>query len=428
MGYSELIKNFSKIREYMRQFYVYGFRSRSEYRDKSARTYDNEKRRVESYLSEYMSFKRTAAGKNVFISFDTSLSVSNPLYRALKSKSFTDLDITLHFFLLDILTQNKGLTLKEITGLIESDYLCHFDAPVAYDESTVRKKLSEYTALGLVRAEKSGKTVLYSLTEDETDLGAWSEPLYLFSEVSPLGFLGNTMIDKLPENDSRFLFKHHYITHALDSEETLALLDAICGRRYVKIESQNRRSGRTEIKTLLPLKLLISAESGRRYIAGYCAESKNYAFIRIDYILSVRADAEVSSEEFKSTALGLEEIRKHCWGVTLRGKRTEHVEFTVYVGKNERYIINRLNREKRIGTVEKLDGTHYRFKADVYDTNELTPWIRTFIGRITAFDFSNRIIENRIKKDIMKMAENYGILSDFRPDMTREDVGEDDIQ
>ena len=76
------------------------------------------------------------------------------------------------------------------------------------------------------------------------------------------------------------------------------------------------------------------------------------------------------------------------------------------MGKNERYIINRLNREKRIGTVEKLDGTHYRFKADVYDTNELTPWIRTFIGRITAFDFSNRSIENRIKKDIMKMAEN----------------------
>ena len=30
MAYSELIKNFDRIREYMRQFYVYGFRSRTE--------------------------------------------------------------------------------------------------------------------------------------------------------------------------------------------------------------------------------------------------------------------------------------------------------------------------------------------------------------------------------------------------------------
>lgn len=31
MAYSELIKNFDRIRDYMRQFYVYGFKSRTEY-------------------------------------------------------------------------------------------------------------------------------------------------------------------------------------------------------------------------------------------------------------------------------------------------------------------------------------------------------------------------------------------------------------
>ena len=33
-SYSELIKNFEKIRSYMRDFYVYGFKSRDEYRSK----------------------------------------------------------------------------------------------------------------------------------------------------------------------------------------------------------------------------------------------------------------------------------------------------------------------------------------------------------------------------------------------------------
>ena len=30
MAYSELIKNFNKVRDYMRDFYVYGFKSRDD--------------------------------------------------------------------------------------------------------------------------------------------------------------------------------------------------------------------------------------------------------------------------------------------------------------------------------------------------------------------------------------------------------------
>ena len=58
MAYSELIKNFDKIRDYMRDFYVYGFRSRSGFDKKSARSYDNERRRIESWLGDYMGYGR----------------------------------------------------------------------------------------------------------------------------------------------------------------------------------------------------------------------------------------------------------------------------------------------------------------------------------------------------------------------------------
>ena len=70
MAYSELIKNFNKIRDYMRDFYVYGFKSRDDYTKKSARSYDDEKRRIESWLGNYMKFHQTADGKNVFLSID----------------------------------------------------------------------------------------------------------------------------------------------------------------------------------------------------------------------------------------------------------------------------------------------------------------------------------------------------------------------
>jgi hypothetical protein len=71
MAYSELIKDISRIRDYMREFFVYGFKIREEVGGKSARSYDNERRRIESWLGEYMSFRQDANGKNVFISVDS---------------------------------------------------------------------------------------------------------------------------------------------------------------------------------------------------------------------------------------------------------------------------------------------------------------------------------------------------------------------
>ena len=103
MAYSELIKDFNRIRAYLRSFYVYGFRHRNEFDQKSARGYDNERRRVESWLGEYMSFGQDAEGRRVFLSVDSRAIPENPLYRAFRTKTFTDLDITLHFLLLDIL-------------------------------------------------------------------------------------------------------------------------------------------------------------------------------------------------------------------------------------------------------------------------------------------------------------------------------------
>ena len=41
MAYNALIKNFDRIRDYLRDFFVYGFKNRGECGVKSARSYDN---------------------------------------------------------------------------------------------------------------------------------------------------------------------------------------------------------------------------------------------------------------------------------------------------------------------------------------------------------------------------------------------------
>jgi len=63
MPYKELIKNFDNIRMYMRDFFVYGFRTREDYAKKGLRSYDNEKRRIQSYLGDYYLLNKRKAEK-----------------------------------------------------------------------------------------------------------------------------------------------------------------------------------------------------------------------------------------------------------------------------------------------------------------------------------------------------------------------------
>lgn len=101
-------------------------------------------------------------------------------------------------------------------------------------------------------------------------------------------------------------------------------------------------------------------------------------------------------------------MKKYMWGVTCgRGDKLQYVEFTIKVESDEQFIINRLYREKRNGTVEKIDDSHYRFYTYLYDTNEIVPWIRTFICRIIKLNFSDRTIENKFKEDIKIMYDMY---------------------
>lgn len=412
MAYTELIKNFSRIRDYMREFYVYGFKSRDDFTRKSARSYDDERRRIESWLSDYMRFRRTPAGKTVFLSVDSRLSLHNPLYKAWKAKSFTDGDITLHFVLMDLMAQaDAPLSLHEITAQTDA-YLSTFTAPRLFDESTVRKKLNKYVAEGILTAEKRGKTLYYRRSADtacyDTDV------LDFFSEVAPCGVIGSFLLDRADQKNGPhrdyFAFKHHYITGAMDSEIVCRLLMAMQEKRSVSLETAGRNGGRHITGRVVPLRIMISVQNGRQYLMAYTPGSDRIRSFRTDRILSV-TPGEVSSrfDELRET---LDGMKPHMWGVSTQsrsGRRMEDVTFTVRYEADEQYIHQRLEREKRCGTVERIDACTSRFSATVYDAGELIPWIRTFICRITELHFSDAALEARFRQDIRDMYRLYGL-------------------
>ena len=402
MAYNELIKDISRIRDYMREFFVYGFKSREEIGIKSARSYDNERRRIESWLGDYMSFRQDASGKNVFISVDSRRVPQNPLYQMWKTKSFTKNDITLHFWLLDILSVDSSKSLVDIINTIDNDYLPMFQNADPMDESTLRKKLKEYTNLGLIIAEKHGKQLLYKLPADEINLHSWYDAIAFFAEANPVGIVGSFLMDKFSDLSGCFSYKHSYLLFAPDTSILLDLLTAINDRKRVELEIYpNKR------RTVLPLKIFISTQGGRQYVAGCNIRTRRIMFFRLDTIQKVKHMEVVSDYCIYSTVF--KEYCNHLWGVASGNDgQLEHIAMTLKIEADERHIVQRLEREKRCGKVEQLNDTLWRFTADVYDTQEMLPWLRTFIGRIVSISCSNKVVEERFQSDIFTMVKMYG--------------------
>lgn len=429
MAYSELIKNFDNIRGYMRDFFLYGFKTREEYDRKSARSYDNERRRIQSYLGSLISFRQTPSGKNAFISLEGRSVTHNPLYQAFKAKSFTNKDITLHFLLLDILSGNS-YSLKDILRIMDTEYLTAFQNPISFDESTLRKKLKEYEELGIVVSEKSGRTVTYRLSEDEICLTEYKEAIRFFTEESPLGVIGSYLEARMQadaeqtyptgrndENGKRLpgkndcageylTFKNHYIMNAYDAEITELILQGIHEKRLLEITSFSRGDAGVKQQTVIPYKLYVSTQGGRNYLFCMDADNLRPYSLRVDYIQKGKV-GEVCADHDRLLKV-CERAGEHMWGVSCaKYRRYEHIEMDILVGTDEAFIVRRLEREKRCGTVSKVDEETYRFSADVLDAYEMMPWIRTFFGRIKVIRCDNEDVKNQLKIDMVKMLKQY---------------------
>lgn len=390
----------------MRDFYIYGFKTREDFNEKSLRSYDNEKRRIESYLSEYMSFSKDDSGKNIYIEADCGEISSNPLYRAFKAKSFTRNDITLNFIILDILVDDKSFTASEIANKIATDYLTFFEDPLLLDLSTVRNKLSEYEKLGLLISKKDGKKLLYSLNDHHLNIENIGDALSFFSETSPIGVVGSFLLDKLNYKNDILCFKHHYIMHALESEIVYDMLQAMKKKQRVKFTCIGKDKKNIHERIVIPLKILISVQSGRRYVS--VANNKgiinNY---RLDYIKKVIPLDE--NDDYDILKATLENMLTHTWGSSFGdGSTLENLRMILHIEHHESYILDRVIREGRFGTVKKIDDETYEYGIDVYDCMEMMPWIRTFIGRILSLEGTNKQMIDLFYDDLNKMNALYG--------------------
>jgi len=129
-------------------------------------------------------------------------------------------------------------------------------------------------------------------------------------------------------------------------------------------------------------------------------------FFRLDGIRRIKA-LNVDGQDEKYERIW-PEFDRHLWGVSCGENMLDHIEMQIHVGPDEWFIVERLRREKRHGSVGQVDDETWKFTADVYDAAEMMPWLRTFIGRIVKLECSDEYVTKCFREDLERMRCMYG--------------------
>lgn len=407
-AFRELIKHFNIVRNYVRDFYVYGFKSRMDYPETGRRTYDNERRRIESWFADYIQYDYDPSHKkSVAITLDSNRIDSNPLFNVWKTKSFTKNDIMLHFFLLDLMRDGKSRNVETITD----ELLKH--TQVLFEVQTVRKKLSEYVQQGLFTITKEGRQHVYTaclvwLADHPELYSGLKEAASYFQTAAPFGFIGSTILDSLRCRNEHFRFRHDYLAHTLEDEVLLPLLEAMKEKRQISLQIKSTKSSRLSEFECVPLKIRVSTQTGRRYVCVRRTAGGRLSNYRLDSIQQVTL---LNSEpDYDRYLTGYKKNSSYIWGVSFGSSRKpEQVCLQLSVDEmTEGYLIDRIYREGRHGRLIRLQPGIWEYTIECWDSAEIIPWLRTFTGRIINFTCSNKQVEQRFWHDMQLMQELYG--------------------
>lgn len=394
-------------RDYARDHFVYGLRTK----DELIKEFKLKSRRVEQNFSDmedwFQESLRTrcvsvnSRKKVKYISVNCRDYSLNPIYKMWKACSFTTNDIVFFFFLLDYLTERSE---PVSLAVMYDEYYCMHRSD-GFQRGSAQKWLkNKGLPLGIViNEDKHNK---YSLAPI-VDLDLSQELLFYYSEIAPGGVVGSFILDKTNMGNSLFGFKQHYIGQAFDSEIVCNALYAIKKGKMLEIEYLLKSKKQIHVN-VLPLKIYSSTQNGRQYLIAWNERFKGIVNYRLDRIRKIAIldmtfpDASVIREKFDA-------MRKHVWGVSLGNGELVHIEFQIKVEESEVYIVNRLYREKRCGTVSPVENNPgiFKFTADVYDAQEMFPWIRTFICRIVELKMSDKELEQQFWDGFSAMYDIY---------------------
>ncbi len=240
-----------------------------------------------------------------------------------------------------------------------------------------------------------------------------ADALCFFKMVSPLGIAGDTILDTISRSNSIFRVKHCFFVHTLEDEILLAVLGAMYNKQSVTLLVKDNKNNIKQSMDIIPLRIFTSTRTGRRYLCIYSTKSRRFFCIRMDFIKKA-VPGEISPV-YDKVREQLSQNQYKSWGVSFQNKTQTHMHYlkmTLYIDtEKEPYVLNRLYREGKGGKVIQTNENLFTYETQVFDANEMLPWIRTFTGRIENLESSHPGLKSLFERDMAAMYKMYGITS-----------------
>ena len=227
---------------------------------------------------------------------------------------------------------------------------------------------------------------------------------------APLALAGHYIQNSLQMENRWFCFEHYFIGWTLEDEVLLHMTEAIGEKRWLEIKTFANQQGVVSHYRALPFFIMVSVQNGRRYLAAYHRERKQYTALRLDYIDTAKAAELCPQEEYEQRRQTALAIRDHIWGASWQAERELcALRFQIECEpRQQEERFQSMKAEARGGSVKKVGQNRVEFSIEVYDVMEMMPWVRTFLGQICEIACSEESFVKRFFDDLEAMRLCYG--------------------
>lgn len=387
------VDKYETIRKMLRQIFIFGCYDRTqgaEFQKISERKYSNEIKRVLSFFPQRISRARNFEGKRVnHFPFSRYSGDKNYLWLSYCTKTFSPQDLNLYIAILQILDAKNFQKVSCIKEKILIGVIADSDTEENIFEPMLRNRLQDMAEIGILERRQNE----YRLAEDilselnSAELLNIYKLLDFYRDALPLSSLGYNLQWLIREHikfwrnenfnvASAFAVEDTFLQNILNDEIFYKLIVAIEGRNFIKIQFAYS----DKIVEVVPLKIILDRQYGRQYL--FYIDDNGAAFIRrLDAIINL----EIVEDKFYTRAdfLDAEKLLENVWCAALNfshGREKKiliEADFEIEDNFDWR-VLNRLECEKHIGKIEKLNDKHWLFSVEVTEPRELIPFIRSF--------------------------------------------------
>ena len=122
--------------------------------------------------------------------------------------------------------------------------------------------------------------------------------------------------------------------------------------------------------------------TGRRYVKVK-QKTNNCVDVSIDKIEAIYIDEETVNND-----------------ISVNEEKMRYLKVTVSVSDDEKFIIDRMNREIGEEQIEKIEDNIYCFTLYAKELLDVVPYVRTYFGRIISLESDNDYIIKKLRKDL----------------------------